>query len=82
MHQPADPEPPDWLRQQRLDIGRRVRDARLWANLTQEGLAEAIGAERRTVVRIELGITSPPLDRLLYIARALGIPPADLMPDA
>jgi transcriptional regulator with XRE-family HTH domain len=50
--------------------------------LSREELAERIGAERRTVVRIELGITSPPLDRLLRIARALGVPPADLMPDA
>lgn len=82
MHPTDAAEQPDWLRQQRLDIGRRIRDARLWANLTQEGLAEAIGVERRTVVRIELGITSPPVDRLLRIARALGVPPADLMPEA
>lgn len=77
----ADDQRPDWLTQQRLDIGRRIRDAREWANLTQEQLAERLGAERRTVVRIELGVTSPPLDRILHIARALGVPPSDLMPD-
>lgn len=72
---------PDWLQTQRREIGIRIRDARLQANLTQEGLAERIGAERRTVVRLELGMTSPPVDRLLHIAHALGVPPADLMPD-
>ena len=76
---PQDP-PPAWLREARLSVGRRIRDLRLWRNLTQEGLAELIGAERRTVVRIELGITSPSLDRLLTIARALDVPARDLMP--
>ncbi|NSC21504.1 helix-turn-helix transcriptional regulator [Streptomyces albus subsp. chlorinus] len=82
MHERADAERPDWLTQQRLDVGRRIRDARLWANFSQEQLAERIGAERRTIVRIELGITSPPLDRLLQIAHALGVLPASLLPDA
>lgn len=74
--------PPPWLVQQRHEIGNRIRDARLWANLSQEQLAGRIGVERRTVVRLELGTTSPPIDRLLHIARTLGIPPADLMPDS
>ncbi|MCT2591172.1 helix-turn-helix domain-containing protein [Streptomyces sp. N2-109] len=80
MHHSSDPPPP-WLLQQRLDIGRRIAAARMEANLTQEGLAERIGSSRSTVVRIELGITSTPLDRLLHIARALGVPPAQLLPD-
>lgn len=78
---PEDPLPA-WLREARLDVGHRIRDLRLWRNLTQEGLAELIGAERRTVVRIELGITSPSLDRLLQLARALDVPARDLMPAA
>lgn len=72
---------PDWLQQQRREIGTRIRDARLWANLTQEQLAGLLGVERRTVVRLELAITSPPLDRLLAIAHALGVAPASLLPD-
>lgn len=76
------PEPlPDWLRQWRRDIGARIRDLRMHRNLTQEGLAERVGVERRTIVRIELGIHSPPIDRILYIARALEVPPAALMPE-
>jgi transcriptional regulator with XRE-family HTH domain len=75
-----DPTPP-WLARQRADVGRRVRNARMWANLTQEGLAERLGYERRVIVRIELGITDPAVSRLLRIAHALGIPPSDLVPD-
>ncbi|MFI6350482.1 helix-turn-helix transcriptional regulator [Streptomyces sp. NPDC050560] len=63
-------------------MGNRIRAARLGANLSQEGPAHQIGAKRRTVVRIELGITSPPVDRLLDIARVLDLPPADLLSDA
>ncbi|MBQ1122666.1 helix-turn-helix domain-containing protein [Streptomyces sp. B15] len=81
MHPAADDERPEWLTQQRLDVGRRIRDARRWANLSQEALAERIGVERRTVVRTELGITSPPLDRILWIAHALGVSPSSLLPD-
>lgn len=77
---PRDPLP-DWLLAQRRQVGARIRDARIQANLTQEALAERVGVERRTIVRIELGITSPPLDRILAIARALGVPSGSLMPD-
>lgn len=78
---PSDP-PPNWLLQQRRDIGTRVRAARVQVGLTQEGLAGRIHVERRTIVRIELGITSPSLDRVLRIAHELGVPPAELMPQA
>ncbi|MGP3991995.1 helix-turn-helix transcriptional regulator [Streptomyces sp. 3N207] len=81
MHALADDERPNWLTQQRLDVGRRIRDAPLWANLSQEQLAERVGVERRTIVRLELGITSPPPDRLLWIAHVLGRPPSELLPD-
>ena len=77
---PADPPPP-WLLRARLAVGDRIRDARKAADISQEELAHRIGAERRTVVRIELGITSPPLDRLFQIAAALGISPRELMPE-
>jgi transcriptional regulator with XRE-family HTH domain len=75
-----DPQP-DWLLAQRQEVGARIRDLRIQANLTQEALAELVGVERRTINRIELGITSPPLDRILTIARALDVPPGGLMPD-
>ncbi|MEU1805817.1 helix-turn-helix transcriptional regulator [Streptomyces sp. NPDC019937] len=80
MH-PTDPLP-DWLRQWRHEIGTRMRDARMHRNLTQEALAELVGVERRTILRIELGLHSPSTDRILYIARALDVAPAELMPSA
>lgn len=80
MHDAPDDFPP-WLRRQRLDMGRRIAAARMWANLTQEGLAEKVGCSRQTIVRIELGITSPAADRIFQIARALGVPPSLLVPD-
>ncbi|RKN11586.1 helix-turn-helix domain-containing protein [Streptomyces radicis] len=69
---------PDWLRAERLEIGRRIRTVLEHADLTQERLAERLGVDRMTLVRIELAVTSPRVVRLLHIARALGIPPARL----
>lgn len=71
---------PDWLRDWRWEVGRRIRIEREWANLSQERLAERLGVERTTVVRIETGVVSPRLDRILAIAHALGTEPARLMP--
>lgn len=77
-----DEEPtPPWLARQRAELGRRVRDARLRADLTQEGLAGRLGYERRVIFRIEAGLTDPRASRLMRIAHALGVSPADLMPD-
>lgn len=78
MHVP-DPIPP-WLFRQRIDMGRRIAAARMFANLTQEGLAERAGCSRQTIVRIETGVTGTSVDRLLSIARALDVAPAQLLP--
>lgn len=75
-----DPTPP-WLARQRADVGRRIRDARLHANLSQEQLAGRCGWERRVVFRIENGITDPPLSHLLRIAHALQTPLSELVRD-
>lgn len=76
---PQDPLP-DWLREWRWEVGRRIRAEREWANLTQEQLAELLEVERTTLNRIEQGHSSPRLDRLLAVAHTLGIEPARLMP--
>ena len=65
---------PEWLYRARLAVGDRIRSARLHANLTQEGLAERLQVERRTIVRWELGISSPPLDRILETLRIELVP--------
>ncbi|WP_234347660.1 helix-turn-helix transcriptional regulator [Streptomyces specialis] len=61
-------------------MGSRLRAERLHANLTQEALAHLAGVERTSIIRIELGHSSPRLDRLLRVAHVLGIDPARLMP--
>ncbi|WP_326765425.1 helix-turn-helix domain-containing protein [Streptomyces sp. NBC_01591] len=70
---------PDWVSARRRAIGDRIRAARTHRNLTQEGLAELAGLDRKTVNRVEEGAHSPLLDHLLLIADALGVPLADLV---
>jgi transcriptional regulator with XRE-family HTH domain len=77
---PRNPQP-DWILDQRRTIGRRIQDARLWANLTQQGLDEASGIDRVTIQRIENGTTDARLSWLLAIAHALDVPLADLIAD-
>lgn len=72
-------EPPDWVLTRRRAIGSRIRDARLWANLTQERLSVRSGVDRQTINRIEQGHASPRVDTLLLLADAIGVPLADLV---
>lgn len=75
---PRNPQP-DWIITERRAIGRRIQDARLWANLTQEGLDEASGVDRVTIQRIENGTTDARLSWLLAIAHALDVPLTNLI---
>lgn len=71
--------PPDWVITRRRAIGARIREARLYANFTQEALAEEAGLDRQSVNRIEQGHASPMLDSLIRIADALNVPLSDLV---
>jgi transcriptional regulator with XRE-family HTH domain len=75
---PTDPLP-DWVPVRRRAIGDHIRDARNNRGLTQEGLAEAAGLDRKTINRVEQATHSPRLDHLLLIADALQVPLADLV---
>lgn len=75
---PPDPQP-DRILDRRRAIGRRVRDTRLRANLTQEGLRDLSGVDRATIQRIEAGGTDARLSWLLLIADALGVGVGDLV---
>lgn len=75
---PTDPLP-DWVPIRRRAIGDNVRAARTAAGLTQEGLAGRAGLDRKTVNRLEQGVTSPLLDHLLVLADAIGVPLSDLV---
>lgn len=75
---PVDPIP-EWVLARRRDIGDRVRAARRTRRLSQEKLAEAVGLDRKTINRIEVGAYSTLVDHLLLIAQALDVPAADLL---
>ncbi|MBL3666375.1 helix-turn-helix transcriptional regulator [Streptomyces sp. M2CJ-2] len=75
---PLDPMP-DWVPARRREIGMRLREARLAANLTQMQLAERIGRDHRTIHRWEYAQRAPNLEDLLLLADAVGVPLADLV---
>ncbi|WP_327413706.1 helix-turn-helix transcriptional regulator [Streptomyces sp. NBC_01233] len=74
------PATPPWIQQARIELGNRIRDARLQADLTQEKLAELAGVDRTTVQNAESGKVDPKFSLLLRLARALRLPARDLMP--
>lgn len=63
----------------RATLGRRVRELREGAGMTQGQLAQAAGIGRVTLVRIEHGEQSPRYDTLTGLARALGRPVGELL---
>lgn len=71
--------PPDWVASRRRDIGDHIRTARLYANLTQERLAEMAGLDRASMNRIEQGHSAARIDTLIRIADAIGVPLATLV---
>ncbi|MEU8839901.1 helix-turn-helix transcriptional regulator [Streptomyces roseus] len=74
------PATPPWILRARIDLGNRIRDARLQADLTQEKLAELAGVDRTTVQNAEGGKVDPKFSLLLRLAVALRLPVRDLMP--
>lgn len=53
-------------------IAEWVRDNRIKADLSQEGLANLAGLDRKTINRIENGHFSPSVDTMTRIAAVLG----------
>ncbi|MFJ7269448.1 helix-turn-helix transcriptional regulator [Streptomyces sp. NPDC099050] len=74
------PATPPWIQQARYELGNRIRDARIHADLTQEKLAELAGVDRRSVQNAEAGAVDPKFSLILRLARALRLPARDLMP--
>lgn len=64
-------------------LGRRLREARLSAGLTQDALGVAIGLDEGPacirISRYESGVHQPSLDVLSQLAEALNVPPAFLV---
>ena len=69
---------PQWILIACQQQGDRIREAREYANLTQEKLAEKADLGRSTIQRIEAG-DGIKYVHLLRVACALGMPLADLV---
>ena len=67
-----------WLR----GIGKRVKVARVWADQTQQQLADRAGLTRNKVSAIERAGQMVRVFELARVARATGIPLADLLDGA
>ena len=63
------------------EVGRRVRQAREYAGLTQDALAARVSLSRTSVTNIEKGRQKVLLHTLCGLATALGVAPACLLPD-
>lgn len=61
------------------DVGSRIKYYRKQKDLTQEGLAQAIGVTNAAVARYENGSREPRISTLTLIANVLGIRLADLI---
>jgi transcriptional regulator with XRE-family HTH domain len=69
-------------RDRRAAFGRRVRELRLQAGLSQEALADRAGLHRTYVGSVERGQRNVSLDNIHALADALGVRPRDLFADA
>ncbi|MFF9910605.1 helix-turn-helix transcriptional regulator [Streptomyces sp. NPDC013457] len=70
---------PAWVLTRREMIGARIREARLYANLSQLELGTRVGVDHKTIHRIEYGISDPGLGLLIQIAHAVDRPLAELV---
>ena len=62
-------------------FGRQLRTARRDAKLTQQDVAERVGLTRTSITNIERGIQHINLYQLYLLAAAVGLHPAQLLPD-
>ncbi|MFD5294805.1 helix-turn-helix domain-containing protein [Streptomyces mutabilis] len=68
-----------WRLQERRRIGRSIRVAREYHNLTQEKVFLAVPMNRAYYQQIESGEANPTLDMLIDIARAIGVSLTELL---
>lgn len=63
----------------RRAFGEVIRDVRLRQDLSQEELAHAAGRHPTFISMIERGLSSPTLDTIVLLARALHVRPSELL---
>ena len=67
------------VKDMRKVLADRLFELRTDAELSQAGLAEIAGVDRKTINRIENGHFSPALDTIVRLSVALGITPSTLL---
>ncbi|MGW8357416.1 helix-turn-helix domain-containing protein [Streptomyces wedmorensis] len=70
---------PDWVIDQRRELGENIARYRKAAGLSQDQLADRIGKERRSVQRYERGERDPSFSDLVLIADNLDVSIAALV---
>lgn len=63
-----------------IALGARIRDARIGANLTQDGLGQVLSLSRSSIANIEKGRQHPQIHTLCNIAKILRIDVEKLLP--
>jgi HTH-type transcriptional regulator/antitoxin HipB len=63
---------PRWIVRSAADFGRALAGIRAQRRLTQEDLAAKAGVSRTYIARIESGVTTLAVDRLLRMLRRMG----------
>jgi transcriptional regulator with XRE-family HTH domain len=82
MAKPRGKRPPSTEKDSELvALGDRLYTLRETAGMTQEALGHAAGLHWSYVGQIERGERNLTYKNLLKLARGLGVPPADLMPE-
>ncbi|MFJ3663174.1 helix-turn-helix domain-containing protein [Streptomyces sp. NPDC090119] len=77
---PTDPVDDDaWLRDERVRIGRRIREVRIHQGLTQQDVYLRAPLSRTYYQHVESGTKNAKLETLLRIARAIGVPVSELL---
>lgn len=64
-----------------MDIGKKLRDARNAAGLTQESAAESLGVSRQSVSNWETGQSYPDFQRLVLLSDYFGLTLDELVKD-
>ena len=64
-----------------IEVGRRVRERRVLAGISQEKLGQALGVTFQQVQKYEKGTNRIGASRLQQIAEALGVAPAYFFPE-
>jgi transcriptional regulator with XRE-family HTH domain len=63
---------PRWIVRSAEDFGRAIAGVRAERRLTQEALAEEVGVDRSYIARLERGMATLALERVLRMLRRMG----------